>query len=249
MANTLDEVIAQLTDIIDRARREPSRLGYFAALYRLVTINVKSGIQQGHFQDGARMERLDVAFANRYLTALEAYRNHQPLSECWRVAFDAAQAWRPLILQHLLLGINAHINFDLGVAAATVAPGAQLQELQSDFFVINKMLGNLVDQVQAEIGSLSPWIWLLGKIGGRTNDVVINFSIGIARSAAWEVAERLASVPQEQWSGELKRLDQRTAILGKLIQHPGYLMSTGLLAIRLRESSDVPLVIDTLSRP
>ena len=59
-AKNIDEVIAQLTDIIDISRQEPGRLGYFAALYRKVTINVKQGILNGRFEDGARMERLDV---------------------------------------------------------------------------------------------------------------------------------------------------------------------------------------------
>ena len=69
MAGTIDEVIAHLTEIIDRSRRDRSRLGYFAALYRQVTVCVKAGIANNRFQNGERMERLDVAFASRYLSA------------------------------------------------------------------------------------------------------------------------------------------------------------------------------------
>jgi Family of unknown function (DUF5995) len=39
-AQNIDEVITQISDIIDRSRSESNRLGYFAALYRKVTINV-----------------------------------------------------------------------------------------------------------------------------------------------------------------------------------------------------------------
>ena len=73
-ARTIDEVIEHLDDVIALARSEKSRLGYFAVLYRNVTIKVKEGILAGSFEDGARMERLDVAFANRYLDALKRYR-------------------------------------------------------------------------------------------------------------------------------------------------------------------------------
>jgi Family of unknown function (DUF5995) len=66
-ANNIEEVITALGRIIDEAKGAQSRLGYFPALYRLVTIDVKKGIAAGRFQDGARMERLDVVFANRYL--------------------------------------------------------------------------------------------------------------------------------------------------------------------------------------
>jgi Family of unknown function (DUF5995) len=58
-AQSIDEVIARLTDIIDISRQEPGRLGYFAALYRKVTISIKQGILNGRFEDGARMEMLD----------------------------------------------------------------------------------------------------------------------------------------------------------------------------------------------
>lgn len=194
------------------------------------------------------MERLDVIFANRYLAALEAHQQRQPASECWRVAFGAAEAWRPLILQHLLLGMNAHINFDLGIAAATLCPGAQLPGLERDFNEINDILAGLVNQVQDDIESLSPWLWLLDKIGGRTDEVIVNFSINVARNEAWRLAQRLAPLPQADWSAELSRLDRKIATLGLLIRHPGLLLNTGLVGIRLRESSDVGEVIERLSR-
>ena len=73
-AQTIDDVIDQLDDIILWAKVSTSRLGYFAALYRRVTIKVKQGIADGLFTDGKRMEHLDVVFANRYLDAFSAYR-------------------------------------------------------------------------------------------------------------------------------------------------------------------------------
>ena len=84
LARDIDEVIAQLDDIIARSIRDGSRLGYFAALYRKVTAKVKEGIAQGRFEDGPRMERLDVTFANRYLEAMDQFRrgkqNHSVLA-------------------------------------------------------------------------------------------------------------------------------------------------------------------------
>jgi hypothetical protein len=59
------------------------------------------------------MEKLDVTFAGRYLAALESYRAQQNTSRCWIAAFETANKWSPIILQQLLIGMNAHINFDL----------------------------------------------------------------------------------------------------------------------------------------
>jgi hypothetical protein len=49
--------------VIDRARVESSRLGFFAALYREVTARIRKGIAEGRFEDGQRMEQFDVLFA------------------------------------------------------------------------------------------------------------------------------------------------------------------------------------------
>jgi hypothetical protein len=163
-AQNIDEVIARLTDIIDISRQEPSRLGYFAALYRKVTISVKEGIQAGRFENGARMERLDVNFANRYLEAYELQRKGEVPTASWQVSFEAAGHRRPLILQHLLLGINAHINLDLGIAAVETSHGDQLASLKHDFDLINRLLAELVQPVQDKIGEVSPWIGFLDRI-------------------------------------------------------------------------------------
>ena len=246
LAHTIDEVIQQLEEIINRSIEEQSRLGFFAALYHVVTVKVKEGIALGRFDDGPRMERLDVTFANRYLKALDQDRRGERPSACWLVAFEAAVRWRPLILQHLLLGMNAHINFDLGIAAAEICPGDQLPTLRHDFDQINVILNSLMNQVEDEIGKLSPWINVLDHIGGRTEEAVIEFSMGKARDAAWRVAQRLAALNPAHWQPELSRLDREITALGWLVLHPGLLLSQGLLLIRLREAADVPRTIQVL---
>jgi len=245
---TIDDVIAQLTDIVDAAHNEPSRLGYFATLYRKVTIHVKQGIAVGEFQDGPRMEKLDVVFANRYLDALHSFGNAQPVSECWKVAFEAAKRWRPIILQHLLAGINAHINLDLGIAAAQIAPGAQIASLQNDFNKINDVLFGLVAQVEEEIASVSPWIGLLEKIGGKVDDVIVEFSMSEARKFAWNVAQTLAPMDAEQQAVKIKELDQAASQVGRVVVSPPGLLRWGLLIIRARESSKIVKVIDVLAK-
>jgi hypothetical protein len=247
VARSIDEVIAQLGDVIDRSRRERSRLGFFAALYRKVTIKVKEGIASGRFDDGPRMERLDVIFANRYLHALAQFRGGGKPTPCWLLSFEAAATWPPIILQHLLLGMNAHINFDLGIAAATTCPGDPLPSLKHDFNEINVILAGLVGQVQSEIYRLSPWIRVLGEIDPRANRTIVNFSMEKAREAAWRVAERLAPVPPDQWGPQLAKLDLEVTVLGRLVRRPiGKLFNLKLMVIRSRETSDVDKIIGIL---
>jgi hypothetical protein len=246
---TIDDVLQELDQIIFTCRKESSRLGYFATLYRNVTIKIKEGIAAGVFDDGPRMERLDVAFANRYLAALESFRQNQPVSNCWRVAFETASNYWPLIIQHLLVGTNAHINFDLGIAAAGIAPGAQLPTLHEDFDRINNILGGMILKVRTDVEGLSPWIKFLDQLVPTAEDKIINFSLNKARASAWLVATMVNSTPPEKLGTKLSILDDGVAMLGSLIGSPnGWLINLGLRGIRLRESNDVPHIIDVLSQ-
>lgn len=246
---TIDEVLRELDRIILMCRQENSRLGFFAALYRNVTIKVKEGIAAGVFDDGPRMDRLDVAFANRYLTALESFRHNQPLSNCWRVAFQTASNYWPLIIQQLLVGTNAHVNFDLGIAAAGIAPGPELPALRGDFDRINSILGSMILKVRTNVEGLSPWIKFLDQLAPTAEDTVINFSLNKARASAWLVATMVDSTPPETLGTKLSILDDGVAMLGSLIGSPkGWVVNLGLHAIRVRESNDVPHIIDLLSQ-
>ena len=246
----IEEVIARLDEVVATARRERSRLGFFAALYRNVTGKVKEGIDAGRFDDGARMGRFDTLFARRYLTAYDSFRRGEPASECWQVAFRAASSRRPLILQHLLLGINAHINLDLGVAAAEVAPGAELPSLKPDFDRINDILAGMVMKVRSNVGELSPWINFLDMVvDDRAEDRVINFKLGKARRSAWLVANTMASADPGERAKKLAALDLAVAGFGRLIlRPPGVLLNLKLLAVSLRETDDIPKAIDVLSQ-
>ena len=244
---TIDEVIDQLTDIIDYAYRTRSRLGYFATLYRKVTLGIKAGITEGRFEDGPRMERFGVVFANRYFDAWQLFRQGGQPSMAWLVTFRATRNWRLLIIQHLLLGVSTHVNLDLGIAAAEVAPGDALASLKRDFEVINTILAELLDEVQDDVTAFSPWLWLLDRIGGRTDEVLINFSMTKARDAAWGVAERLAPLSPEDQAQEIAALDRRVTTLAYLIQTPGFFLSLGLLGIRLAESDNVARIIERLT--
>jgi len=246
-AQTIDEVLSERTEIIARARSDGDRAGYFAALYRRVTVAVKVGIAAGVFDDGPRMARLDVTFANRYLDALASFRKSEPASRCWLAALEATSQHRPIILQHLLLGMNAHINLDLGVAAAETAPGVDFPSLRNDFDRINQILASLVDLVEDEVGSLSPALALLDRIGGRADEAIVNFSIDRARADAWSFASQLATLPPSAWAGAIAAKDKETASRSALIATPRPLVTLGLLWIRVRESWDVRRNIAVLS--
>jgi Family of unknown function (DUF5995) len=238
----------RLTAVTDLFGREPSRFGYFAALYQVMTRRVQAGIASGRFSDGSLMERLACHFASRYFAALDAHGPGGVPPRCWAVSFDAASRWRPVILQHLLLGMNAHINFDLGIAVAEVSdatPGG-LGAVRADFLEINAVLAELLTVVQERIASVSPWMGLLDRVGGRTEQAVVNFSMDRARDAAWRVAERVAPLNAAERASAVAALDREIAEFAKVVEHPGALISLALLPARVREVRDVTRVIAAL---
>ena len=243
----IDAIIDRLAEVVERSKRERSRAGYFAALYRKVTVAVRDSIVAGRFENPELMTQLDVVFARRYLDAYESWRIDGEVTSAWDAAFAATGKWRLLVVQHLLVGMNAHINLDLGIAAATVAPPGRIADLKGDFFAINELLASLVRGVIDDIGQVSPWIGALDRIGGRTQDTVVKFSIDKARNEAWRLAEMLAALPtQDDWRGDVDARDQWSAGFAGHLLRPGPFLPFGLFFIRLRESSDVAAVIDVL---
>ncbi len=237
--STIDEVLDAMDAIIARAQEQGDARGYFAVLYRKVTAKVKEAVEAGFFDDADRMVRLDCLFADRYIDAVAAADANGTATASWQVTFDAAGSWRPLVLQHLLSGINAHINLDLGIAAAECAPGDELPALRRDYDRVNAVLAAMIAHVQRDLLQISPWMGLLDRFGARTQHEVIRFSIVTARAGAWEFATRLAATDRDAWPQAIRARDARIAQIGSTVIHPGTLMSAGLLVVRLRESGDV----------
>ncbi|MGW3820692.1 DUF5995 family protein [Streptomyces sp. NPDC005046] len=155
-AESIDEVVDGLAGIVREAGRAGDRVGYFAALYRQVTVEVRTAIHGGLFDDGARMDRFDTLFGNRYFDAYDAWRRDRSGPRCWREAFGLLDDADTVIVQHLILGVNAHINLDLAVAAARTSPGEDIHALRHDFLLINDILARVVLGVQDSVGALSP---------------------------------------------------------------------------------------------
>ena len=150
-----------------------------------------------------------------------------------------AQQWWPIVLQHLLLGMNAHINLDLGVAAARAAPGGGLAALKGDFDRINAVLAGLVGEVQEELAGIWPLLRLLNTNSGGAEKVLIGFSMEKARDAAWDVARELAPLDREEQERRIVPLDDRVTAFGRLIRHPGSLGGWVTRVVRLGERGTV----------
>ena len=126
-ARSIGAVVAQMQQRLDsfppglEARRE------FLSTYLRTTEAVGTAIEGGRFEDPAWVEEWDVVFAELYLAALDAdLSGDGRVPRPWRLAFDAPADLPPL--RHVLLGINAHINYDLPQALLAVITDEQFAD-------------------------------------------------------------------------------------------------------------------------
>src|SRR5689334_1239277 len=85
----IDELIARMTAMLEPLEGEGDKRRYFHATYMRTTIAVADEIKRGGFADPEWVDRWDVAFADLYLDALEAFRAGQRPSRPWDIAFSA----------------------------------------------------------------------------------------------------------------------------------------------------------------
>ena len=163
------------------------------------------------------------------------------------MAFRAVDQWRPTVLQHLLLGMNAHINLDLGIASAQVAHGDSIHDIRVDFEEMNDVLAGLIQTIQDHLNAVSPLYRFIDDVTGTVDRAVINFSIARARTEAWKLAVFLAAADPTAAQQRIAEHDRLVAALGAKILRPGPLPSTGLLAVRLTENRNPAAIIETLS--
>lgn len=246
---SIDEVIVQLENIIDYCETSNSSAGYFAVLYHKVTCKVKECISDKDFEDGVRMEKLDVMFASRYLNAFYLWLDNKSTSESWKVAFDAIADKSILVIQHLLLGMNAHINLDLGISTGDVMKGTLLEEIHNDFNTINSILGSMINSIEGCLTSVNPLMKLLDLDIFNYNEMLVQFSITIARDGAWKFAEELSGKIEADYENCILERDQRIQQLGISIQKPqGFFLRFIVRLIRLFEKKKVKSIIDLLGK-
>jgi len=142
-------VVASMQERLDRLPARLSHQRVFLSTYRRTTMAVGEAITRSCFEDPGWVERWDIAFADLYLNALDAeLGGGEKVPRPWRLAFAASSGLPPL--RHVLLGINAHINYDLPQALLAVISNddfsdpATMERRRRDHEGIDKVLSSRV---------------------------------------------------------------------------------------------------------
>ncbi|WP_165748894.1 DUF5995 family protein [Cellulophaga sp. Z1A5H] len=245
---TIKEVLMELDLIIESCITKNSRLGLFAYLYRRTTAEILKEVERGGFENNKQLEQMDVAFANLYIDAYKDYNSGKKVSASWLFSFENAGE-ELTILQHIMLGVNAHINLDLGIATAATMYGKELTLIENDFNKVNDILFTITNEMQDRLSRVSPLLFLLDLLGKNTDEKVIDFSMRKAREQSWNSANLLWALDETQKPEAIAKIDLLVVALAKFIKDPkSKLIAYVLKGIRSFEEKNVGLVISKLQK-
>jgi hypothetical protein len=195
------------------------------------------------------MEQMDVNFARRYFDAYDAWQSGRPPTQSWNIAFEALENQSLTVMQHLILGMNAHINLDLCIAAASVRQRDAIYGLRGDFMKINQIIESLTNQTQSQLAKIwLPFGWL-DQLFRTDDEGWIGFSITAARSASWKAAQLIAFAPDKATEMQIiSGLDQGVVQIGLKVIAPGFWLNNLLRFMRYSEKGTVCEKIEALEQ-
>lgn len=230
-----------------QANNDPK--GYFAALYYHVATRISHAIECGIFPCPEGMESLNTIFCDRYLEAIENDENDYFVSHCWTKAFEAGKTDVVSVKQHLLLGMNAHINFDLPLAAIEAFPGITIIDRYEDFLQINKILYGLYNHFLRNMATFWPTYRLLHIFNRTLRNHLLDPNMRKIRERAWIKALYLAGLEGNIKKRAVHLLDRQVGLVADKIIQPRHPVARICKTVKYYEKGTVSDRINALLAP
>ena len=200
------DIIERMQEQVDHWKAAGDARAIFLECYTLMTGNMLRAIDDGRFHDNRWARSLLLRFAEYYFQALESYDcRDEACATVWTFAHDCSCRRQLHVLQHLLLGINAHINYDLVLSLADLLepewdglPAAKRQLRYEDHCRVNEIIAATIDTVQDEVVEHhDPRMDLIDRLMGRLDERLLSGLINRWREEVWEKAMLLLATPAE----------------------------------------------------
>ena len=179
-----EDVVIGLKIIQDHFQAIGDRRAVFATSYLEITKEIVRRISNKFFHDNSWVSHYVVAFAELYRKALYHYerREYFIVPKSWMISFDVSKNNRGLVIQDLLLGINAHINHDLPLSLLEVSIDPQRQKKLEDHRAVNYVIKDIIDHIQERISDFySKGLGLLDRLLGQLDEDFFSFNFEKAR--------------------------------------------------------------------
>jgi hypothetical protein len=234
--NSQSPDLLRMTALASKWEQENDRRAIFAQCYSMMTRNILEALEEGRFQDAGWVDRLLSHFAGYYFKSLETYDNPDlQTSAVWQYAHTVALDGDAMAIQNLILGVNAHINYDLVLATADILDPewsrldeASRQNRYEDYCLVNDIIGETIDNVQdLVLERYDPRLDILDKLLGPIDELLTSHLIKYWRSEVWENALRMI---------ELTSMDEREKLRLQIetasIQRADFIMHGPELALK-----------------
>jgi hypothetical protein len=153
------------------------------------------------------------------------------------------------VVNHLLLGMTAHILHDLPLAIAEVLPRDHRSRFRSDFLRLIWVIHRTIDTIQDRIATrYAPGLLLLDRLLGRVDEWGTVLGVWFHRRLSFAEAVRLQDAPDP--SSLLRRIERRATSAASLLLHlpPTRCARRWLACIEQEDPRRWPLVGDPLAR-
>lgn len=195
--------------------------GVFTTAYLHITRSLNEALKANDFLNNSWSHSYLIRFVNLYRIALLNYEisDFSRVPKSWRKSFELADKKEGLIIQHLLLGINAHINHDLAIALYDVKIDPDRDQKYSDHIQINLILEKATIGLKEIVAKkYAPILERLDRGFGSIDDEITAFSIPKAREHAWSFSIALTAARSDIEREILRKsLDEQAAVLSNLI--------------------------------
>lgn len=147
-------VVNELAEHVNETLEENPLRAIFGAVYYRMAVEIQEFIDSDQCENPDLIRELDTVFAEQYFYACRAPAPPPP----WMQTFHAETLDLTLV-QHLLLGMTAHIIYDLPLALADTAQNTYgLAAMRSDYDKITNIFVELIPKVEETIGAHSKLI-------------------------------------------------------------------------------------------
>ena len=193
----------------------------------MMSANMVQALQQRQFHDSEWVHSLLHRFADYYFVALDAYESDpQRAPLVWQVAHNATQKSNVWAIQTLLLGVNAHINYDLVLALVDVLKPewssldeSQRDQRHDDHDRVNTIIAATIDDVQDDIlEPAMPFMEFIDDVFGRLDERLISNLISHWRDNVWDHATQILRLEGTAGRQEVIANVERDALkIGRMI--------------------------------
>ncbi len=217
----MQQLLTRMNAQAERWEKQGDPRAFFQRCYETMSKNMTQAIAERRFGNPAWIEHLMHRFAEYYYDALALYdQNHCDTPPVWKHVHDTSKGKRLHVMQHILLGINAHINYDLPLALYDTlrADWDNLDETQrksrrADHDLVNRIIAETIDEVQDNIIEPHSWaVAIVDRLMGRIDEWLLAQLISGWRTDVWHIAVQLLHAQSAQERENIRK-EQETRVL------------------------------------